>query len=385
MFYIDTLYNDLLKLTEQVDSPFYYSDKVYDGCEFRVFTYRLASYQDFRQRNALECRGHTFERVDNKYVLSSLPMHKFFNNKENPFTMNLDFSETEIVYEKLDGSLISTVNSTNGMMLKSKTSFVSEHAEMARKILNSNAELREIVENYTNRNYTVNFEYISNIHRIVLPYEHPSLKVLNIRNNDTGEYVAHNVLQNEFSASDLVSIIPVSHIVEYSTVQTFVDSVHSMKGIEGYVIRLKDGSMVKLKTDEYVSLHHAKDSVTSPKRLMNVVLEEASDDLRQMFLDDAQALREIDQMEEFVTKLVNHLVKGAESFYEAHKSLERKDIAIKGQQELDRDQFSMVMGMYGGKEIDYKKYVMKNSKKYLEDYVTTLVSPEEVEDTIIRA
>ena len=372
-------YNDLKKLTEREDSPFMSKVAIFNNSTFEVFSYRVASYSDFLHPWALECRGHTFEFTDDGPVLVSLPMEKFFNDSENPFTMNLDYSTAQYVFEKLDGSLISSVNSSKGVLLKSKTSFESEHVIEASKILQRATQLYEVVHMLTRKNYTVNMEYTSNMHRIVLPYNEPRLGVLNVRNNSTGEYIDYEELRKLIPVEFLVhNHLP--SILEYSSAETFINSVHEMKGIEGYVIRLKDGTMVKIKTDEYVSLHHAKDSVTAPKRLMGVVLEEASDDLRQMFADDEQALAEIDNMEHYVTKLVNHLVKGAESFYEANKSLERKDFAIKGQKELERDQFSIAMGLYSGKEISYRQYVMKNSKKYLEDYVTTLVSVEEPEE-----
>jgi len=135
--------------------------------------------------------------------------------------------------------------------------------------------------------------------------------------------------------------------------------------------------MFKMKTDEYVALHHAKDSVRSPRRLMEVVLEEASDDIRQMFADDPQALAEIDNMERYVTHLVAHLTKPVDEFWEANQHLERKDFAIKAQQELDRKQFSIAMGRYCGKEIDYKALVKKNHQEFLRDYQTTLVESTE--------
>ena len=383
------LYENLMELSSDEESPFYHIDHVnpHDGKTYRVFSYRLGSYTDFLAEDALECRGHMF-LMGKESELVSLPFPKFFNLHENPFTMELNFANDNVDYiaTKEDGSLITSyLDYGMNVRYKSKISLTSTMAEEAYRLAQimkdeeTDETLHEVVRRLENRNYTVIMEYVSPNNRIVLPYDECSLVVLGVRSRDDFSFMAFSEMREAGLGPFLVhNHLP--HILEYSSVESFVNSVHEMKGIEGYVIRLKDGKMVKIKTDEYVSLHHAKDSVTAPKRLMQVVLEEASDDLRQMFEDDPQALREIDNMEHFVTRLVNHLVKGAESFYEAHRSLERKDFAIKGQKELDRDQFSIVMGMYSGKEIDYKKYVMKNAKKYLEDYVTTLAAIEEPEE-----
>ena len=379
------LYNNLMNLVNDEDSPFYLIEHVgpYDGATYHVFSYRLGSYTDFLRPDALECRGHMFRIENDVPVLVSLPFPKFFNRGENPFTMDLDFSDGNVdhIANKEDGSLITTYLDANGAVrLKSKTSLTSTMAVESMEILprlwvTSTLELYYICHFLEHKGYTIIMEYVSPKNRIVLPYSDCRLVVLGVRNRETlemlsyeemlsaeyyyiGHYAAENVLEHIRSRGE-------------DTVE-FVDNIHAMKGIEGFVIRLKDGTMVKCKTDEYVSLHHAKDSVTAPRRLMEVVLQEASDDLRQMFVDDEQALAEIDNMEKFVVDLVTHLVKPVERFYDENKDLERKDFAIKGQQELRRDQFSLAMAKYSGKEMDYKAFVAKNHRDYLKNYVTTL-------------
>ena len=380
----EELFNQLMVLSEDEDSPFYHIDHTspYDGKIYRVFSYRIGSYSDFLRPGALECRGHLFRHHNAKSLLVSLPFPKFFNRGENAFTMDLDFSNENIDYiaAKEDGSLITTYYDYNGnLRLKSKTSLTSSMAvdsmELLPTIYESYAHysLLEYCEHLESRGYTVIMEYVSPKNRIVLPYEDCNLVVLGVRNRNTFELMSqeemYDIGLDAYTAENFVSTV--------YDVPTFVNDIPQMKGIEGFVIRLKDGTMVKCKTDEYVSLHHAKDSITAPRRLMDVVLQEASDDLRQMFADDEQALAEIENMEVYVSNLVNHLMKPVTAFYEAHRALERKDFAIKGQQELSREQFSLVMGMYSGKEIDYKDFISRNYKKFLVDYQTTLTVENE--------
>lgn len=382
----EELYNNLSKMADNEDLPFYRIEHEgpFDGATYHVFSYHLASYTDFLEPDALECRGHMF-RVDGDNVeLVSLPFPKFFNRGENPFTMDLDFSEENVdhVATKEDGSLISTYRDANGdLRLKSKTSLTSSMAMDSMELLptihapNARHSLMEYCEKLENEGYTVIMEYVSPKNRIVLPYDDCNLVVLGVRDRETFETMSYDEMRKAG-----IGLFYVAHDVKenYSgMIEHFINDIPNMSGIEGFVIRLKDGTMVKCKTDEYVSLHHTKDSVTSPRRLMDVVLQEASDDLRQMFSDDPQALKEIDHMERFVSDTANHLVKPVDAFYEANKHLERKDFAIKGQQELRRDQFTLAMAKYSGKEIDYKQFISKNYKNYLQDYKTTLTVEDE--------
>lgn len=78
------LFNDLMKLVNEENSPFYFVDQYFEETYYRVFSYRLANYTDFCKPNALECRGHMFEVTDKGEFISliSLPMAKFFNYNE---------------------------------------------------------------------------------------------------------------------------------------------------------------------------------------------------------------------------------------------------------------------------------------------------------------
>lgn len=384
MFNPKNLYRNLLTLAEDEDLPFYMIEHEgpFDGATYHVFSYHVASYTDFLCPDALECRGHMFRIEDNNAKLVSLPFPKFFNRNENPFTMNLNFHSDNIEYiaTKEDGSLISTYKDAHGdLRLKSKTSLTSTMAMESMKLLYTNnfplhsASLIHFCKWLEDEDYTVIMEYVSPQNRIVLPYEQSNLVVLGVRSKETGEYLSYEDMcslgLDKYAAKNILNTP-----IHDDDIPTFVDSIPKMKGIEGYVIRFKDGTMVKCKTDEYVSLHHAKDSVTSPRRLMEVVLQEASDDLRQMFTGDEQALNEIDNMERFVIDTVNQLIKPVDRFYAENKNLERKYFAIKGQKELRRDQFTFAMAKYSGKDIDYKSYMIKNYKEYLKNYQTTLMN-----------
>jgi len=368
------LWEDLMYLVETSEA-FFYSDQELNDRYYRIFNYRLASYTDFQARNALECRGHMFE-IDKAGPtarpsrLVALPMEKFFNVGENPFTMDLDFDNPMQIMLKEDGSLISSFLHTAAVgklpvvMCKSKGSLSSDQATDATWYLHelSHYELRDDIYRLEHLGCTVNMEYTAPHNRIVIGYEEENLVVLNVRDRSTGKYIPKDQLSSyhALQAHWVKEYEPDEHdayIVATYGMTEWVNRVECMEGIEGFVIQLANGQHVKKKTLWYLALHHTKDSINNPRRLFEAVLEEASDDLRTLFADDKLAVRQIEEMEQRVEKLYNHMVDQVERFYEHNKHLERKDYAILGQEELDRMYFSLAMNKYVGKEVKYKEFL----------------------------
>lgn len=369
------LYNSLLETAEN-NEAFFYRDFIHGMAYYRIFDYRLASYTDFQLPGATECRGAMFELdMMSKDVkrLASLPMSKFWNLNENPFTMNLDLSTVQFVEEKADGSLISSyVHWTNGntvpiLRLKSKGSIESTQCVDAMEFLHQreNWYLYWDIRQLTVRGFTVNLEWCSPTNRIVLGYDKPQLRVLNVRNNANGEYVKKNQL-NDFPEvqKNWVSRLFDEEDVDQSSVVEFIDRIPDMKDIEGFVLHLASGQRVKVKTSWYLARHHVKDSINSPRRLFEAVLEEATDDMRTMFHTDSVAIQMIEEMEQKVGQIYNHTVDTVERFYERNKQSSRKEYAILGQQQLERKIFSLAMQKYLGKTVDYKQWMKKHYRDF---------------------
>ena len=365
--YQQDLYAALMKLADERDA-FYFQDFELDDRVYRIFNYRMASYTDFCEPFALECRGTMFEMktpedfspwVPGPVRLAALPMHKFFNLNENPFTMNLDLSQTVGVMEKADGSLISTYTHNGSLRLKSKGSVASDQCIAAMKWLAEDEHFNFYcaLVDWTGRGYTVNMEWCSPDNRIVLGYEQPHLEVLNIRNRQNGEYLfADDIESDSYLLEFWTNVVTIGDPVE------FVEKVPALTGIEGFVVRTPD-IWFKLKTDWYLSLHRLKDSINSPRRLFEAVLDEATDDLRASFHDDPLALKQIADMEEYVIELYHEMAPTVETFYWVNKNLDRKEYAIKGQQELKPMYFSLAMQKYTGREPDYKGFLKKQWKR----------------------
>lgn len=361
--YQNKLYSDLITLVG-VNEAFYYVDQELDGVTFRIFLYRLASYTDFLWPSALESRGIMFQMIDvhgelKPARLVCMPMEKFFNYRENPMTMNVNWFDTEGIELKADGSLISTYYH-KGLKLKSKGSLFSDQAMDAMAWLDTQPKFKEALESLALHSITVNLEWCSPNNRIVIGYMEPELRVLNMRALVDGRYI-------EKDATCINPLIDMEEIrsrwvddlrLHYSvSVSEFVEQIPDMEDIEGFVIRLKNGQRVKLKTQWYLTRHRTKDSVNCPRRLFEAVLEEATDDLRTLFFDDPLALKKIADMEAFAEQKYNHMVDTVERFYERNKDLERKDYALLGQKELPKMFFGLAMNKWLGKPVNYKEFL----------------------------
>lgn len=366
------LYDDLLALVAN-NEAFYYQDFILDQSTFRIFNYRLASYADFLAPSALECRGIMFE-VDgngNAIRLASLPMEKFFNLNENPSTMNLDFSQVIEIQEKADGSLMSTYLHNGKLRLKSKGSLFSEQALAAMEWLDTQPEFKDVLYVLTLDSWTVNLEWCSPVHRIVLNYPKTQLKVLNARHNHDGHYLPRSSIEDAFynMKDRLINVINVDDP------SSFIASVPNMTNVEGFVVLFASGQRIKVKSNWYLLLHHAKDSINNPRRLFEAVLDENVDDLRSLFYDDQTTMLLIDEMQQRVDSLYNHMVKAVEDFHQANKHLDRKSYAIKGQQDPSLkcgllSYFGLAMNKYLNKPVRYKEFLKSNWKNLgLEDVV----------------
>jgi len=362
------------------ESAFYYVDQdviseknpeKYQGWKYRIFGYMLASYTDFLQPDALWCRGTMFliNEKQEPQELTCLPMKKFFNLGETPIGMVSDriLNEDVLITEKRDGSLMSTYIDVDGnFKLKSKMSIKSDHCIEAMKLLDSDKYLE--LKKYLNflagltavcdtADMTVDLEWTSPNNRIVLGYDTDELTIL------SGQSLY------DTSSVKLLTNRPrwdTTKIIEYPTrwsLKTFNDKSilkENKEGIEGYVVELKDGLRVKIKTDWYCLLHKNKEKISTPCNLYELCLNEQADDLIALFAGDDTTIQQIKDMQARAKTDYYDLKGSCDAFYFCNKELDRKSYAIKGQEMLTSSEFGLAMALYLGKEPDYVKILVKN-------------------------
>lgn len=378
-------YQDLMNLVER-NEAFFFKDFTFDGKVYRIFNYRLASWTLFLEPSALNCRGIMFDVTDsNNVTLVSLPPEKFFNYEEG----GVDHTVGKVgdKMEKMDGSLISTYIHNGMLYLKSKGSLFSQQANdaMAFLSLDKNKAFKEEMEALAKQGYTISLEYTSPENRIVVAYQEEGLTVLSMREHSSGKTYYASQLVSFLKAHNYDAIVEnmvsfVSLLNEEVNQLDFVNSARKEEAGEGYVVEIvleNYSYLVKIKNTKYLALHQTKDSVNSPRRLFEAIINEASDDLRSMFSGDDYVINKIEEMEGKIQPIFNHIVKTVEDFVEEHKDLPRKDFAILAKKEHP-DYMGLMMNGYimnqykegklpelvnPPKENNFKEFALKHREK----------------------
>ncbi|CAH1068093.1 RNA ligase and tail fiber protein attachment catalyst [Acinetobacter phage vB_AbaM_Kimel] len=373
---MEQLFENLMALVDPNDfSKFFYKDFTTNmGTQVRIFSYNYASYTDWLQDDALECRGIMFEMDGDKPVcIMARPMQKFFNLDETPFTQNLDLNKIAYGMVKADGSLISTYVDKGYLRTKSKTSIFSTQAIEAQMLLSNidHVDLHNRCLELANEGFTCNFEYVSPGNRIVIAYPERALILLNVRNNETGEYVPYSeLIRDPVLRRYVVESFPLSDTVDRSAM---VEEIRASEDIEGYVFVMEDGLTFKLKTAWYSNLHRVKDTINNDKDLFAVIVDGGSDDLKSLFEDD-YSRNKIETYEKIFFDYLRESLQELNSFNKIHAGSDRKTYAITSQayfQSLAKPElFGISMQQFGGnmsqddlvKEIN--KVFLKNCDRF---------------------
>jgi len=330
--YLPTL-EECEKIVE-TNEAFYAKEEVFDGQRFKIFNYRLASFSDFLIPGTIEMRGITFNLDTGERWLS---IHKFFNNDENPFTLNgetipeidetveWDYTDELDIRDKRDGSLINTLLVNDKVVLKTKGTFYSDQAlECSERI---EPELEDFLYKLLKCGYTPLLEFTSPENRIVVNYNVPELKILQIRDY-FGKYLTYDEIINDLD-------IPKKFLVDRIslTFKEILERQETEKGIEGWIVfnpkaKNLQTAFRKVKTAEYFTLHR----LVSPNelvenRLIACILDETLDDILAVCNDFQR--KKFTEMEILISHYFNKNLKHCEELYDELCVSERKEFAKK--------------------------------------------------------
>jgi RNA ligase len=357
------LYDQLMELCATTKA-FYHKDVRWDSGTFRLFSYRAPSFGEFCLPGAIECRGILFEidALGRPIRVAARPMEKFFNLGENPLTLNVDLSKIARVMDKMDGSLISSYMDNDRLFLKSKASLSSPQALDALDWLSKteNSAFYRAVYELAASNHTVNMEWVAPNNRVVLRYDQPRLVVLNVRHNATGDYLKLKSAWGAFPVlkDHWVDGTCMDRLSEAERARYMPDSVRAMEGIEGFIYSMESGQLIKIKTNWYANLHRAKDQAMNFRAVLQLVLDDKGDDLRQLLEDDPYALKLLDRVEGKIRPWLNDLMADVDAFYAANGKLPRKEYMLKAKAERP-ELFYLAAVAYDGREPPYREYAMK--------------------------
>jgi len=229
-----------------------------------------------------ECRGMLF--FPNGRIMARR-FHKFFNVQERDETQLhcIDLSQPHVILEKLDGSMITPVETVDRFTWGTKMGLTDVAGPVADWVqLHQN--YLTFAQTQMQMGYTPIFEWCSRKQRIVVDYPEDRLVLTAIRNTVTGEYVPLEDMQDlaEDYELDCVKTYPGTA----ASLKHLIAETRDATGIEGWIIRFADGHMLKLKSCEYLAYHKAKESIAFEKNIVDLLVTEKIDDAKAFMLDE---------------------------------------------------------------------------------------------------
>lgn len=214
---------------------------------------------DFSIQLVRECRGLILDEDTLEVV--SFPFMKFGNYGES-YSDQIDWNSAKIL-EKIDGSLIKVVRLGNDFLISTNGTIDADDAPIPEQIgcnfksfgdavrfcLNDHA-----MDQIFGEGMTYMFELVSPYTRVVIPYPETKLYFLGARDNRTyQEYLPQNhILSLSFSVPKAYSF------------NSLDDCIKAAKELpwdeEGYVVVDKNFHRVKVKSQEWIRVHHIADN-----------------------------------------------------------------------------------------------------------------------------
>jgi RNA ligase len=328
-----------IELTKVSESFTHKVERV-DGLNFDIFFYRFATFSDFKNNEhlgSLEARGIAF--LGEKAFPA---FHKFFNWKENPYTdFSIEDNEVLVVQEKIDGSLIHPIVVDDYLFVKSKTSFLSEHAKAGKEILEKDDRKKSLVFDLYKDRLVPLFELIGPENQVVVKYDRDDLVLLAVRNIYNGEYLP----------LEEVGKIAKEYKVEFAKwteipFHKLRNILENEKGIEGFVAFV-NSNFVKFKTKWYLNLHSFISEIREDV-IFYAFLDDKIDDI--LINIDGEKRKIVEEIAEKVKSVLNEKVKRALELFSEYKELgfDRKSFALKYRKE---ELFPAVIGKSKEEEV----------------------------------
>lgn len=330
---------NFLELTK-VSESFTHKIENVDGLEFSIFYYRFATFSDFKNNEhlgSLEARGIAF--LGEKAFPA---FHKFFNWKENPYSdFPIEDDEVLVVQEKIDGSLIHPIVVDDNLFVKSKTSFLSEHAEAGRKLLERDDRRKNLVFDLYQDGFVPLFELIGPKNQVVVKYDRDDLVLLSVRNIYNGRYLAPGEVEK--IAKDYGVSFAKWTEMPFHRLRNILENE---KGIEGFVAVLNN-NFVKFKTRWYLNLHSFISEIREDV-IFDAFLDDKLDDI--LVNIEGEKKKIVEEIAEKVKHIVNEKVKRALELFSEYRELgfDRKSFALKYRNE---EFFPAVIGKNSEEEV----------------------------------
>lgn len=253
----------------------------------------------------VECRGLI---LDYKLNVVCRPFDRFFNYGE-AFTDKMDL--TGYTYQpKLDGSLIKVYYWDGSWRIATRgTAFAEsdvggwgitfEELTLRAMGFDSLAMFSEAMEDEgMPHHYTYLLELTAMENRVVTYYSEPTVTLLAVRNNQSGDYApTENYAAYFWKTNSVVSGLTIEDIIQKA------DSLKNLE--EGFVGYDQQGvPRVKIKSAAYVTVHMMRGEGLNPKRIAELVISGEEDEYLAYFPEDRDTILPYSN---YLSKLISEL------------------------------------------------------------------------------
>lgn len=270
--------------------------------DFILFKYSQVD-SDFNEPIVRECRGIILDKDFNPVCV---PFFKFGNYGES-YCPDIDWSSAQ-VQEKIDGSLIKVwfyngewKVSTNGTIDAYKSdigqsifSVIDTPYKTFGNLFDCAKTNSGLMLNQLNKDCTYMFELVSPYNKVVVPYKDIKVYHIGTRNNKTLE--------------ELNEDIGVQRPKHYNlhTLEECIETASKMPyNEEGYVVVDKNWNRVKIKSPQYVAVHHLKNNGDlNISSLIQLIRANETEEFKIYFPEYAKFLSEL---KERIEKIISTL------------------------------------------------------------------------------
>lgn len=234
-----------------------YSVKVKREGDLAIFNY--AHDCDFSDPVVQEARGIIIDVVQKEVVC--WPFRKFGNYNEG-YVDDIDWKSARVL-EKVDGSIVKLWYdfkndkwqfSTNGVIRAEDAPVDGLEKISYASIIFAADNYKKIPFDELDRDYTYIFELVSPQTRVVVKYDYPSLYHLGTRNNRTGVECEVDIGIKKPASYGLGSL---NDCIDAAIALNKSDDAEPEVEKEGFVVVDKNWHRIKVKSPDYLMLHHA--------------------------------------------------------------------------------------------------------------------------------
>lgn len=318
--------------------------------DYIVIDYILNTPDLFNNPIEKECRGIIFDAATG--ALLARRLHKFFNLNERPESSidAVDLSEPHVILEKLDGSMITPFMSNGKLTWGSKAgiTFLTPQIE---EFVSKNDLYHHFVNVWVEFGFTPIFEWCSRKNRIVIDYPQDRLVLIAMRKNDNGNYVPYEDLV-AYASTFLIDVVE-EYVGNVQNMTELSDSIKGMQGLEGFVVRFNDGRMVKIKADEYVRHHRAKDDLSREKNVVSILINGQADDFKGLLSDLDRARFEAFEKDFFDS--IEESVNDFQTVWYENSGQPRKNFAVASQGWSKRQMRALMFRFFDEENVSKEK------------------------------